>query len=528
MAIILGAPKKIEKEKIFPLATLREGVIFPNTEIVLTFGRPKSIAAVEAAFNSNKLICLVSQINSKIDDPGYEDIYKVGVLCKVRHLLKNEGEVNVLIQGQSRVRIEEFKSLAPYISARVSLIPEVVEESDEITALSRRLTTLFKKAVQLGKGVEISVFMRLVSGVSSVELADQISSILELRTSEKQKLLEITELKPRLEKIDELLSHEIKILEIERSIASKTQQKFDKNMKETILRERLQTIKKELGELDDEDREIEEFRKKIKEAKMPEEVHKKAIKELKKLSLTHSYNPESGYIRTYLDWLIEMPWSKESANNVSLTNAGRILKKDHYGLNEVKERVLEYLAVMKLKKRLANKENSGTILCFVGPPGVGKTSMGKSIARSLGRKFVKVSLGGIRDEAEIRGHRRTYVGALPGRIIQGIKESGTKNPVFMLDEIDKVGADFRGDPSAALLEALDPEQNKDFSDHYLEVPFDLSKVMFITTANVLDTIPPALRDRLEVIRFSGYTEEEKFQIAKKYLIKKALLSFGLK
>ncbi|MFH0942638.1 MAG: endopeptidase La, partial [Candidatus Beckwithbacteria bacterium] len=330
--------------------------------------------------------------------------------------------------------------------------------------------------------------------------------------------------KKRLEEVSDFLSQELKILEIERTIASKTQKKFDKSMRETVLRERIKTIQKELGEEED-NKETADYKEKIKQAGITPTAKTKALEELKRLSSMGSYNPEAGYIRTYLDWLCDLPWSKSSPNNVKIKTAEKVLAADHYGLKEVKERILEYLAVMQLKKKSAAV--TPTILCFVGPPGVGKTSIGRSIAKALNRQFVKVSLGGIRDEAEIRGHRRTYVGALPGRIIQGIKTAKTNNPVFMLDEIDKVGTDFRGDPSAALLEALDPEQNKDFSDHYLELPFDLSKVMFITTANILDTIPPALKDRLEVISFSGYTADEKEQIATKYLVNKSLSANGL-
>ncbi len=538
MAIILDnylkSKEKETGEKKVPFAPLRDDIIFPYTEVILTFGRPKSVAAVNAAYATDKIICLSGQKDNRINDPSFDDIYKVGCLCQIKHLLKDESGINVLVKGLTRVRIEslELKENLPLVT--ITQIPEIVEESDEVTALCRHLTAQFRRAVNLGKGTEFSVFWKLMSGMEPSELADQIASTLEIKPEEKQVILEITDLKKRLIKIDEFLDKEINILEIEQSIVSKTQQKFDKNMKEAVLRERLQTIKKELGEMDEEDKEIAEFRKKIKESGMPPAVMEKAKKELKRLAEMHTFNPEAGYIRSYLEWLVEMPWAKESADNVSLSHAAAVLSADHYGLKEVKERILEHLAVMKLRKRQSqlrqvkkDKVNSGTILCFVGPPGVGKTSIGKSIAKALGRKFIKVSLGGIRDEAEIRGHRRTYVGALPGRIIQGIKNAGSRNPVFMLDEIDKVGIDFRGDPSAALLEALDPEQNKDFSDHYLEVPFDLSKVMFITTANVLDTIPPALKDRLEVIRFSGYTEDEKFEIAKKYLVRKALLASGL-
>ncbi|MCL4386794.1 endopeptidase La, partial [Patescibacteria group bacterium] len=347
-----------------------------------------------------------------------------------------------------------------------------------------------------------------------------IGSVLDLKPQERQGLLEETNVRKRLEKVTDYLAREIKILEIERRIATKTQERFEKGAREAMLRERLKTIEKELGE--EEGGEVKEYVDKIKKAGMNEEVEEKAIKEARKLGQMNQFNPEAAYIRNYLDWLVTLPWDRESKNNVAIKSAEKILNEDHYGLKKAKERIVEYLAVHKLAGKM-----KGPILCFAGPPGVGKTSIGKSIAKALGRKFVRVSLGGIRDEAEIRGHRRTYVGALPGRIIQGIKDADTKNPVFMLDEIDKVGADFRGDPSSALLEALDPEQNNQFSDHYLEVPFDLSDVMFITTANVLDTIPPALRDRLEIINFAGYTLDEKFHIAHDFLVAKQMQSHGL-
>jgi ATP-dependent Lon protease len=427
-----------------------------------------------------------------------------------------------------------------------------METSDETTALINHITAELKKAVNLGKSVDFLSFMNIMSGLTPAELSNHVAAILDIKPNEKQLLLENRNVKNRLIKIAEHLTHEVKILEIERKIASKTQEKFDKSVKEAVLRERLKTIEKELGQ-EGEPKEIRELLDKIKKAKMPSDVEEKAKKELKRLAQMSTYNPEASYIRSYLEMLVELPWAISSPNSVDTKEAEKVLDEDHYGLKKVKERILEYLAVMKLKlsqeekvepkakegeksaeavkpeqKDSVKKASFPTILCFVGPPGVGKTSIGRSIAKSLGRKFVKVSLGGIRDEAEIRGHRRTYVGAMPGRIIQGIKQAGTKNPIFMLDEIDKVGADFRGDPSSALLEALDPEQNSAFSDHYLEVPFDLSDVMFITTCNVLDTIPPALRDRLEIIHFPGYTEDEKFNIGKNYLTGKQQEVHGLK
>ncbi len=528
MSILLGP----RKERTLPIVPLREGVIFPHTESVLTFGRPQSIAAVEAAFKNGRIVGFFTQKNSRVAEPGKDDIYQIGTLGKIERLLKTETELHAWVKGAKRIQLLDLEVIKPFLLGRVVDIPEIIEDDDEVKALSGNLIKIFQEAINLGKSVEVMSVMRLLGGNTPAELSDQIAYILELKTEDKQKLLETFSVKERLKKVTEFLSHEIKILEIERSIAAKTQKKFDKSIRESILRERKRIIEEELGETAEEDEEVKELKEKIKKAKMPPLVVKKAQKELKRLSGMNPNHPEYSYIRGYLDWLTEMPWSVSTPNNSSITRAARILEKDHYGLEKVKERILEYLAVMKLKakgsKKHKEKEGGPTILCFVGPPGVGKTSIGKSIARALGRKFVRMSLGGIRDEAEIRGHRRTYVGALPGRIIQGIKNAGSNNPVFMLDEIDKVGADFRGDPSAALLEALDPEQNYEFSDHYLEVSFDLSKVMFITTANILDTIPPALKDRMETIHFPGYTEDEKFHIAKRFLWDKELVANGLK
>lgn len=508
-------------EKIVPLIPIRDGVIFPNTDSVLTFGRPKSLAALEASFRGERTVCFVLQKNSKLNDPSPDDFYSVGTLSTIQRMIKTEGEINAHVKGMSRVKILSVERHDPFFLAKIVETPDIVENTPEIKALCNHLTNEFRRAMNIGKSVDFMVFMNIMSDSSPSELSDLISSVLDIKPDEKQELLEINNARTRLERITELLAKEVKILELERRIASKTQERFEKGAREAILRERLKTIEKELGE-NDEDGEIKELLDKVKKAKMPEDIEEKVRKEIKKLSQMTQYNPEAGYIRNYLDWLVNLPWSVESKNNVDIKLAEKILDEDHFGLTKIKERILEYLAVHKLASKM-----KGPILCFVGPPGVGKTSIGKSIARALGRKFVRVSLGGIRDEAEIRGHRRTYVGALPGRIIQGIKDAGTRNPVFMLDEIDKVGADFRGDPSSALLEALDPEQNNQFSDHYLEVHFDLSDVMFITTANILDTIPPALRDRLEVIHFAGYTQDEKFRIARDFLLKKQMQNHGL-
>lgn len=511
-------------EKVVPVIPIRDGIIFPSTDSVLTFGRPKSLLALESSFRHERIVCFVLQKNAKLNDPTPSELYQTGTLSRIDRMIRTDGEINAQVRGLSRVQILSYEDSESFLLAKVVEIPDVLENSPEVKALCNHLTNEFRRAMNLGKSADFLVFMNIMSSETSPsELSDLIASVLDVKPSERQELLEITNVKSRLERIADLLAKEIKVLELERKIATKTQERFEKGAREAILRERLKTIETELGREGEEVGEVKELFLKIKQAGMPEEVEEKAKKEVRKLSQMNQFNPEAGYIRNYLDWLISLPWSKVSKSDIDIKTAEKILHEDHYGLKKAKERILEYLAVHKLAGKM-----KGPILCFAGPPGVGKTSIGKSIARALGRKFVRVSLGGIRDEAEIRGHRRTYVGALPGRIIQGVKDANTKNPVFMLDEIDKVGADFRGDPSSALLEALDPEQNSEFSDHYLEVAFDLSDVMFVTTANVLDTIPPALRDRLEVIHFAGYTQDEKFHIARDFLIKKQMESHGLK
>ncbi len=509
-------------EKQIPVIPIRDGIVFPHTESILTFGRERSLAALEAAFAGERVVCFVLQKNPRQEDPELSDLYQMGTIAHIERMIRADGEVNALVKGLSRAQIVSYSESSQFLQAVVHEIDDFEPENPEVRALMNQLTTLFKKALSLGKQADFLVFMNIMSEINASELADQIASTLDIKGSERQEILETIPVRKRLEKVYEYLSKEVKVLELERKIASKTQEQLEKSTKDAILRERLKTIEKELGDTD-EGGEIKELSDKIKKAGMPKDVEEKAVKELKKLQQLTPYNPESGYIRNYLEWIVALPWNVKTERKINIKDAEKILDEGHYGLQKVKERVVEYLAVHQLSGKM-----KGPILCFSGPPGVGKTSIGKSIAKALGREFVKMSLGGIRDEAEIRGHRRTYVGALPGRIIQGIKDSGTKNPVFMLDEIDKVGADFRGDPSSALLEALDPEQNSGFSDHYLEVPFDLSDVMFITTANMLHTIPPALRDRLEIINFAGYTQEEKFHIAKDFLTKKQVQAHGLK
>ena len=532
-------------QSIYPIVAVRDGIVFPSTENVLLFGREKSVSAVNESLKNQGDVVIVMQKNPNINNPNKEDLYEIGVLAHIEKVLKGEkGEISALVKGKQRIKIVSFTKEEPYFEGVIEILNEQVETGEQIQAHVKHITNELKRAVNLGKGIDFVFLMNIMSGVSPRDFSDQIATILDVRTDVRQMLLEELDLKKRLEKEAELISNEVKVLELERSISAKTQEKFEKGMKDAVLREKLRTIEKELGEETKEDKEIRELREQIKKARLPREGEKKALKELKRLSQMSQYNPESSYIRTYLEWLVELPWQIESPTDVDIKKAEKILNEDHYGLKKIKERILEYLAVMKLKqikaeeekkesedsesqKARESKEKQPTILCFVGPPGVGKTSLGRSIARALSRKFVKISLGGIRDEAEIRGHRRTYVGALPGRMIQGIKQAGTKNPVFMLDEIDKIGRDYRGDPSSALLEALDPEQNHAFSDHYLEIDYDLSDVMFVTTANILDTIPDALRDRLEIIHFPGYTEEEKFNIAKNFLVKKQLAAHGL-
>lgn len=532
--------------QVLPVVPIRDGIVFPNTEMILTFGRQRSVSAIEAAQSSGKRVILVMQRNSNVNDPTPSDLYQIATIGEIVQMMKNEGEINALVRGLTKVQILSYEAIEPFFVGRALSMADVDENTDEVRALTRHLVNELRRAVNLGKSMDFLMFMNIMSGVTPLQLSNQVAGVLDIKAGERQELLEMSSVRDRLEKEIVHLSRELKVLELEKKIATKTQEKFDKSMREQVLRERMKTIEKELGE-EGENKETKELADKIKKAGMPEEVLTKAQKELARLAQMSQYNPEASYVRTYLDWLVELPWSVSSPNSVNIKDAEQVLNEDHYGLKKMKERILEYLAVMKLRSLAYQEEpktpkkgdgsiekkdstqyspapkqgkSAPTILCFVGPPGVGKTSIGKSIARSLGRKFVKISLGGIRDEAEIRGHRRTYVGALPGRIIQGIKQAGTKNPVFMMDEIDKVGTDFRGDPSSALLEALDPEQNSQFSDHYLEVAFDLSDVFFITTCNVLDTIPPALRDRLEIIHFPGYTEEEKFHIGRDFLFEK--------
>jgi len=508
-----------------PLLPVRDVVVYPFMILPLFVGREKSVRAVDESLSRDRLILLVAQRDAEKEDPGVDEIHSVGTVAMIMRMLKMpDGRVKVLVQGLTRARVLGIERRDPYFEARIAEIHEAegVTSAIEVEALIRSVKELVSKSVTLGKQIAPDVVVIVSNLDHPGRLADLVASHLDLKIEQAQEVLDLFDPIQRLKKIGEFLSKEIELLEVQQRIQSQAREGMDKTHREYYLREQMKAIQKELGETDDRGQELQELEQKIKKAKMPAEVESEAKAQLGRLSRMHPDAAEASVIRTYLDWLIELPWSRQTKDKLSIKQASKILDEDHYNLEKVKERILEYLAVRKLKKKM-----KGPILCFVGPPGVGKTSLGRSIARAMGRKFVRISLGGVRDEAEIRGHRRTYIGALPGRIVQGIKQAGSNNPVFMIDEVDKVGTDFRGDPSSALLEVLDPEQNFSFSDHYLGVPFDLSNVMFICTANLADPIISALRDRLEIIDISGYTEEEKLHIAKRYLIPRQYQEHGI-
>ena len=524
-------PETIDKDdrvnfeipQVLPILPLRNTVVFPQQIIPISVGREKSIKLIEEALSDNKLITLVAQRDGKVEDPRPEDLFHWGTVTAVMKVFKMpDGTQSVMVQGLSRAQVLDYTQIDPFFKALVQPQPEKKVAGVSIEALIGNIRSLFEKIVGRASYLTPEHVILIANTEDPGRLADVIIWNLTISTAEKQSVLELIDIKDRLEKLNYILTKELQILELGSKIQTEVQGEINKTQREYYLREQLKAIQKELGEEDERTVEINELRKKIKDAKMPKETTEVAEKELDRLSKMPPAAAEYTVSRTYLDWLIELPWEKGTKDNLDVKKAKKILDEDHYDLEKVKKRILEYLAVRKLKKDM-----KGPILCFVGPPGVGKTSLGKSIARALGRKFMRISLGGVHDEAEIRGHRRTYIGALPGRIIQGLKKVGSKNPVFMLDEIDKIGMDFRGDPSSALLEVLDPEQNNSFSDHYLEVPFDLSQVMFITTANLADPILPALKDRMEMLELPGYTEEEKLKIAQKYLIPKQLKAHGL-
>ncbi|RKY81172.1 endopeptidase La [candidate division KSB1 bacterium] len=523
-----GAKDESEIEKIeipdeVPILALRDTVIYPFMVSPLFVARPKSIKLIDDVLISNRILGLVAQRKTDVEDPKGEDLFKYGTVATILKMLKfPDGSVRVLVQGLTRMEVLEYVQTEPYLKAKIQPLEDVIEKSLELEALAKNITIQFQKIVNLVPQLPDELQIAVMNISHPGKLADLVASNLNLSLEEKQQILEAIDVKKRLEKLTIFINRELQVLEVGTKIQSQVQSELSKNQREYFLRQQLEAIRKELGEEDERTMEIKELKEKIKAAKMPKDVEKEAMRELDRLSKMPPGAAEYTVSRTYLDWLIALPWSVSTEDNLDIAQAQKVLDEDHYDLDKVKERILEYLAVRKLKSDM-----KGPILCFVGPPGVGKTSLGRSIARALGRKFVRISLGGARDEAEIRGHRRTYIGALPGRIIQGIRNAGSNNPVFMLDEVDKLGVDFRGDPSSALLEVLDPEQNYAFVDHYLDVPFDLTKVMFITTANLLDPIPAALRDRMEVLELPGYTEEEKLHIAKKYLIPKQLEAHGL-
>lgn len=511
-------------EKFVPVLPLRDVVVYPHMVIPLFVGRKKSIEALDAAMRDNKQIFLVAQKDAEQDDPGFNDIYRIGTLATILQLLKlPDGTVKVLVEGNQRNRIEDLKEVNGCLVARAASLHDQCSCSDqELDVLMRTAINTFDQYVKLNKRIPPEVLNSL-SGIDDPgRLADTIAAHMTLKLDEKQTVLEMTDVAARLEKLILLMEGEVDILELEKRIRGRVKQQMEKNQREYYLNEQMKAIQKELGELEDAPNEIEELAQKIAKAGMPKETREKAQAELNKLKMMSPMSAEATVVRNYLDWLVSLPWKKQTKLSHDLKAAQEILDADHYGLERIKDRILEYLAVQQRVRKM-----KGPILCLVGPPGVGKTSLGQSIAKATNRKYVRMALGGIRDEAEIRGHRRTYIGSMPGKIIQNLAKVKSRNPVFMLDEIDKMAMDFRGDPASALLEVLDPEQNKAFNDHYLEVDFDLSDVMFIATANTLN-IPPALLDRMEVIRLPGYTEEEKVNIAKRYLIPKQIKNNGLK
>ncbi|MGI6225919.1 MAG: endopeptidase La [Peptococcales bacterium] len=514
-----------DKEKRqLPVLPLRGVLVFPYMVVHLDVGRPKSIQAIEEAMIQDKEIFLVTQKEAETDDPAEEDIHTIGSVAEIKQILKLPGgTIRVLVEGLHRAKSLGMVATEPYFKAEIEEYIEDEGKTLEIEALMRSVNFQFEQYVKLSKKVPAETVLAVVTLDDPGRVADVIASHLNLKITDKQEIIEAVGVKERLEKLYSILTRELEILELERKINSRVRKQMEKTQKEYYLREQLKAIQKELGEQDERAQEAEELREKIEEANLPEEVEEKALKEVERLEKMPPMVAEASVVRNYLDWILSLPWQKSTQDRLDIDLAEEILDEDHYGLEKAKERILEFLAVRQLAEKM-----KGPIICLVGPPGVGKTSLAKSIARALERKFVRISLGGVRDEAEIRGHRRTYVGAMPGRIIQGMRNSGSNNPVFLLDEIDKMSMDFRGDPSAALLEVLDPEQNSTFSDHFIELPFDLSKVLFVTTANVIYDIPRPLLDRMEVIRISGYTEQEKVAIALRYLLPKQRKQHGLK
>jgi ATP-dependent Lon protease len=515
--------KGIETPEELPILPIRESVLYPKMILPLMVSQERSIKLIDAALVTNKMVGIVAVKNKETTEVKPGDLQEVGCAAYILKMIKMpNNSIRMLIQGTARIRLTQFTQEEPYLRAKVLTLPDTGEKTTDTQALIVGVKGIFQKFVEMAPNLPAELAIMAMNVEEPGVLADLIASTLNVPMEDKQGILETLDIKERLEKVNVLLNKEFSVLELGSKIQSQVREGIDKTQREYFLREQLKAIQKELGEKDERTVEVEELRKRLVEAKLPPEAMKEADRELDRLAKMPPAAAEYTVARTYLEWLIDLPWAVATEDNLDIHQAQEVLDQDHYDLQKVKKRILEYLAVRKLKADM-----KGPILCFVGPPGTGKTSVGKSIARALGRKFIRMSLGGVRDEAEIRGHRRTYVGALPGRILQGIRKAGSNNPVCMLDEIDKLGMDFRGDPSSALLEVLDPEQNYAFSDHYLEVPFDLSKVMFITTANILDPIPPALRDRMEVLDLPGYTEEEKLKIATDYLVPKQIQAHGL-
>ncbi|MGH8120486.1 MAG: endopeptidase La, partial [Gammaproteobacteria bacterium] len=518
-----STPVPAVDETIYPTLPLRDVVVYPHMVIPLFVGREKSIKALDKAMETNKQILLVAQKSAAVDEPGINDIYAVGTLSNILQLLKlPDGTIKVLVEGATRAQVSRFLETDNHISAAVELLESTSDDERAVKALCRSAVNQFDQYVKLNKKVPPEIISSLSGIDDASRLADTIAAHMAIKLDEKQRILELTRINERLELLINLMESEIDLLQVEKRIRGRVKSQMEKSQREYYLNEQMKAIQKELGDMEDAPNEIEELGKKIKKAGMTKEAKTKAESELNKLRLMSPMSAEATVVRNYVDWLVNVPWNRRSKLSRDLEKAGKILEADHYGLEKVKERILEYLAVQHRVRKL-----KGPILCLVGPPGVGKTSLGRSIARATNRKFVRMSLGGTRDEAEIRGHRRTYIGSMPGKIIQSMAKVGKKNPLFLLDEVDKMAMDFRGDPASALLEVLDPEQNHAFNDHYLEVDYDLSEVMFVTTANSLN-IPAPLLDRMEVIRLSGYTEDEKVNIALKYLIPKQMEQNGLK
>jgi ATP-dependent Lon protease len=535
-----GEEPTVEIPEELPILPLRGVVVYPLTVVPLAIGQPRSIRLVDDAVLGKKLVGLVASKRPELEEPMPEDCYTVGTLALIQRLLRMpDGTMRILVLGLERIRILEYTATQPYLKARVERHPETMTPGPELEALRRKTAELFARMVELVPGLPDQLGAMAMAVEDPRQLAYAVATYLRMSLQEAQEILELDDVAAKLHRLIAILTREIEVLELGRKIQSEAQAQVEKMQREFFLRQQLEAIRRELGEADEHQMEIEEFRRKIEEAGMPPEARREALRELERMAKLPPASAEYGVIRTYLDWMVSLPWNKTTPDNLDVAHARKVLDEDHYGLQDVKERILEYLAVRKLKQERAaqleeletrdyiRRAREGAILCFVGPPGVGKTSLGQSIARAMGRKFTRIALGGIRDEAEIRGFRRTYVGAMPGRIIQALRRVESRNPVFMLDEVDKIGADWRGDPASALLEVLDPEQNREFRDHYLDVPFDLSQVLFICTANQLDTIPAPLRDRMEIIFIPGYTETEKFHIAMGYLIPRQLRENGL-